>query len=250
MPPIPPSNYRTVDGTYDSDAMRSRMDWEIALPPRLDAGPAPAPLVLVLPGASGVPTDLTTGVGLTGFATAAGLGMAFACPANGGPLYYHPRASGLDPMAWILDEFLPMIERRFGVGGSTANRAIYGTSMGGYGALMFAAQRPRQFCAAVACSPAIYESFDAAVTGHPITFDTQSDWDRWGLWNRLSDLNGVPVMINCGDADPFAVSARQLLSRIPGAVGGIGRGCHDFGIWRRSAPAQLEFLAGHFTASD
>jgi hypothetical protein len=248
-PAIPPSRYRVIDGQYDSPAMRRAMPWRVALPPRLDTGGTRAPLVVVLPGASGVPADLTTGVGLPGFATAAGLGFAFACPGSGGTLYYHPRASGVDPMAWILDEFVPMVERRFGVGGSRANRAVYGTSMGGYGALLFASLRPRRFAAAVASSPAVYPSYGAAVTGHSVTFDNEADWERWGLWDHLADLDGVPVMINCGDGDPFAPTARHLLATIPGAVGGIGRGCHDFGIWRRSAPAQLVFLASRLPAA-
>lgn len=246
-PPIPHSEFRVVNGSFASTAMKRQMPWQVALPPAPHRT-GPTPLVIVLPGASGTPSGLSTGVGLPGFATAAGLNVAFAAPGNGGTIYYHPRASGLDPMSWVLSEFIPMVERRFDVGGRVERRAIYGMSMGGFGALLFAAQAPRHFVAAVASSPAVFESYDAAVRGHPTTFDSAADWQRWGLWERLGDLNGVPVMIDCGDADPFAPTARDLLRRLPGATGAIGHGCHDFGFWRRQAPAQLQFLRGHFAA--
>jgi hypothetical protein len=241
-PPIPPSDYRIVNGTMRSAAMGQSMGWQVALPPARSPLRR-VPLVLVLTGATGTPTSLSEVLGMPGFATAAGLPLAFACPASGGPLYYHPRSSGEDPMTWILEEFLPMAEHRFGVGGSAANRAIYGWSMGGYAALLYASLRPRRFCAVAASSPAVFPSYDAADTGHANLFDSQADWERWGLWNHLSDLTGVPVMINCGDGDYFAAAARHMLGAIPGAVGGISPGCHLQSFWHGQEPAQLRFLA-------
>jgi S-formylglutathione hydrolase FrmB len=244
MPPIPQSDYRIVTGTTDSAAMHRSMGWEVALPPRANRSTR-LPLVVVLPGASGNAQSLTTAVGLPGYATAANLRFAFVSTDNGGLTYYHPRANGEDPIAWVLDELVPMVERRFHVGGSPANRAIFGSSMGGFGALLLAAQRPRRFCAAVASSPAIFPSYAAASRGHAGTFDSEADWQRWGLWDDLGALDGVPVRIDCGDGDPFVDVARHLLATIPGAAGGIGHGCHLPSFWRRQAAAQLTFLADH-----
>lgn len=98
------------------------------------------------------------------------------------------------------------------------------------------------FVAAAAASPAVFPSFHDAVTGHPHTFDSEADWQRYGVWNRLSSMGQVPVRIDCGDADPFAPTARQLLTRIPNATGAISSGCHDVAFWRRTAPAAFEFL--------
>ena len=67
------------------------------------------------------------------------------------------------------------------------------------------------------------------------------------MWPHLDELAGTAVRIDCGGADPFAPTARDLLERIPGAVGGIGSGCHDDGFWRRSAPTALRFLAGRLS---
>lgn len=249
-PAIPRSDYLVTAGTYPSRAMHADVPWVVALPrpARAPSGPQHSriPLVVVLPGADGVASDLTTAVGLPGWAYAAGIrNLAFACPGGGGHTYYHPRTDGTNAFAWVTEEFIPMVEQRFPVGGTRGSRAIYGRSMGGFGALLIAAERPELVCCAVGSSPAVFPSYRAAVTGHAETFDSAADWQRWGLWSRLRRLDGMPVRIDCGDADPFAPTARQLLTRIPGAVGTISRGCHDVGFWRRAAPTQLQFLTTH-----
>jgi S-formylglutathione hydrolase FrmB len=120
--------------------------------------------------------------------------------------------------------------------------------MGGFGALLFAQQRPEVFCAAAAGSPAVFRTFHDAITGHPHTFDSEADWQRYGLWDHVDRMGDVPVRIDCGDADPFVDTARQLLRRIPNAVGGISSGCHEGGFWRRHAEADVQFLKNHLSS--
>jgi pimeloyl-ACP methyl ester carboxylesterase len=254
-PAIPHSNYTVSTGAYRSTAMHAELPWEVAIPwsyvsnPRLSASRGPLPLVVVLPGEGGQPADMVTRIGLPGWASAARLDLAFASPGGAGSTYYHPRADGTNAFAWVTEEFLPMIERKFTVGGSRANRAVYGNSMGGFGALLVAQQRPDLVCAAVGSSPAVFPTYHAAITGHPHTFDSAADWERWGLWEDLGALDKVPVRIDCGNGDPFEATARTLLARIPGAVGAIGGGCHDDGFWRREASIELRFLDEHLTSS-
>jgi S-formylglutathione hydrolase FrmB len=251
-PDIPHSDYLVTAGTYPSAAMHGDVPWVVALPRPARAVPGPPrprlPLVVVLPGAGGTASDLVDRIGLPGWATAGHLPLAFACPGGGGSTYYHPRSDGSNSFAWVTDEFLPMVEQRFPVGGTRRRRAAYGYSMGGFGALLIASKRPDLFCAVAASSPAVFPTYDAAVTGHPETFDSNRDWRRWGLWEHLGGLERMPVRIDCGDADPFASTAHQLLDRIPNATGGISQGCHDQAFWRRGAPAQLQFLAHHLPA--
>jgi S-formylglutathione hydrolase FrmB len=242
-PAIPASRYTSTTGTYASAAMHAAVPWEVALP--TDPAGERLPLVVVLPGAGGQPHDMIDRIGLPGWATANHLTVAFASPGGAGSTYYHPRADGTDAFAWVTEEFIPMVEERFDVGGARASRAIFGVSMGGFGSLLVAQRRPDLVCAAVGSSPAVFSSYRAAVTGHPGTFDSAADWQRWGLWNQLQTMGRVPVRVDCGSGDPFAPTARQLLTRIPGAVGHIGSGCHDDGFWRRKAPTQLQFLASH-----
>jgi S-formylglutathione hydrolase FrmB len=244
--PIPHSSYTVTTGSVRSAAMGTTEPWLVALPPGYTKGEA-LPLVISLPGRGGQPSDLTTGIGLPGFATAAKLRLAFACPGGAGSTYYHPRADGTDCFSWVTEEFPGMVERRFAVGGTRQRRGVYGTSMGGFGALLVALKRPELVSAAVASSPAVFASYHAAITGHPDTFDSVADWQRWGVWDQASAIREVAVRIDCGDEDPFAPTARSLLHQIPGAVGQIGTGCHEASFWRGTAAVQLQFLARHLT---
>jgi hypothetical protein len=87
------------------------------------------------------------------------------------------------------------------------------------------------------------------VTGHPGTFDSAADWERWGFWNQAGQVHDVAVRLDWGTGDPFVSTTRQLLHRIPGAVGTIANGCHDNGFWRRTATSQLRFVAGRVKPS-
>lgn len=243
-PPVPATSYDVTTGSADSAAMKGSMPWAVALPPGHQPGDG-TPVVLCLHGLGDGPGVVMNGVGLPGFATAGGQRLAFAAPGGGADLYWHPRADGRDPLAWAVEEFLPMVESRFGVGGAPARRATFGWSMGGFGALLVAQQHPGLVRAAVALSPAVFPSYDAARSGHPSTFDSPGDWQRYGLWPHLPHVGGARVLIECGDADPFAPTARELLRRIPGAVGRISAGCHDQGFWRRQTPAALRFISAH-----
>lgn len=244
-PALPASTYRVTTGTYRSTAMHADVPWSVAMPGAV--GPDERlPVVLVLPGRGGSPADMVSAIGLPGWASQAGLRMCFASPGGVGATYYHPRADGTDSFAWATEEFLPMVERRFGVGGAPSRRAVYGTSMGGFGALLVGLRRPDLAAAVVGSSPAVYPSYHAAVTGHPETFDSAADWQRWGFWPQAESMR-VPTRIDCGSGDPFAPTASSLIRRIPGALGHIGDGCHNSGFWRRSAPTQLQFLASHLT---
>lgn len=241
-PALQPSRYRLVSGSLDSRAMKAPIPWTAALPPAYRRS-EPVPLLLALPGVNGGATDFVTQTGLPGYATAAGIDVAMVSSGDVGSTYYHPRRNGTSYLAFLLDELVPMIERRFAVGGARKRRAVYGLSMGGFGALLVAQQRPDLVGAAVGSSPAVFSSYHAAVTGHPDTFDSDADWRHWGLWDAVAGMGAMPVRIDCGDADPFAPTAQALLGRIPNAVGAISSGCHDTGFWRRHAPVQLGFIA-------
>ena len=240
-PPVPQS-------TYDVRTLGSPgSTYYVGVP----AGHTPGdgtPLAIYLPGLNRNAEDLEGGLGITGFATVAGSKLAFVQPAFGGNSYWHPRADGRDPMALLLDHVVPAVEERFGVGGSRSRRGVFGSSMGAFGTLLLAQQHPDTVAAAVALSPAVFQSYAEARRSHPYTFDSEADWQRYGLWEHLDEMHDVAVRIDCGSADPFAPTARQLVKRIPGAIGGIESGCHVGSFWRRRMPATLDFLAQHLTA--
>jgi S-formylglutathione hydrolase FrmB len=256
-PPIPhDTQHQVLTHTIQSKAMGRPMPYTLALPDAVAFGPAlptRTPLILALPGEGGSDTSITRHLGLQAFATSVGLNACVVSPGDVGSSYYHPRSDGTDMLAFLIDELVPHVERSFQVGGSRGARGLYGYSMGGYGALLIAQQRPEMFCAVAAASPAVFASYQAAITGHPHTFDSAADWQQWGLWEHLtapgSVPNGaVPVRIDCGDSDPFTPTARDLIAKIPGAVGHIGSGCHDVAFWRKAAPADIAFLKNHLSS--
>jgi S-formylglutathione hydrolase FrmB len=244
-PAVPASTYDVSRWTATSASMPGQtLTYRVALPAGHRRGDG-TPLVMYLPGLNRGDEDLDGGLGIAGFATAAGSKLALVQPGFGGNTYWHPRADGRDPMAALLDDVVPAVEKRFGVGGSRERRGALGTSMGAFGALLLAQQHPASVAASVGLSPAVFRSYAEARRSHPYTFDSPADWDRYGLWQHLGDLRGTAVRIDCGSGDPYAPTARELLERIPGVSGGIESGCHIGSFWRRRMPSALNFLAQH-----
>ena len=253
-PPVPPSTYavhtlRIFGSATDSSGSTSSgpdYTYYVGLPAGQTRGDG-TPLAIYLPGLNRKDEDLKGGLGITGFATAAGSKLAFLQPAFGGNSYWHPRADGRDPMDVLLNDVVPAVEKRFGVGGSRERRGVFGSSMGAFGTLLLAQLHPDKVAAAVAMSPAVFQSYGEARRSHPYTFDSENDWKTYGVWDHLDEIRGPAVRIDCGSGDPFAPTARRLLKRIPGAVGGIESGCHIGSFWRRRMPETLAFLTTHLT---
>ena len=243
LPPI--GNYQ-----FNVMPLRSRaLDRVVPVSVAMPDGDFPAlPVIIALPGEGGDMYSVGHHLGLPNYAHQAGLKACILSFGDVGSSYYHPRSDGTDMLAFIVDELVPQAEQGIAnIASRHPKRALYGYSMGGFGALLVAQERPEMIRAAVAASPAVFPSFDDAVTGHPHTFDSKADWERYGVWNRLTSMGEVPVRIDCGDADPFAPTARQLLAKIPNAKGAISSGCHDVGFWRRTAPTAMEFLKEFLT---
>jgi S-formylglutathione hydrolase FrmB len=240
--------YGIQTATLRSKAMGRAMPYAIAIPQRGIIHPQRLPLILALPGEGGSATDFAERQGLPNYAFQAGLQACFVSPGDVGSSYYHPRSNGTDLLAFLLDELLPHVEQTRHAGGSRSNRGLYGVSMGGYGALLIAHEHPEMFCAAAVGSPAVFQTYQSATTGHAHTFDSAADWQRWGLWSKLSEGSWPAVRIDCGDADPFAGTARELLKRIPHAIGGISSGCHEGGFWRRHAAQDIAFLKNQLSS--
>ena len=62
---------------------------------------------------------------------------------------------------FVLDQLLPLIDQNFRTRAQRSQRAILGVSMGGYGAMMFAAHRPDLFVAAASISGAVDSNLPA-----------------------------------------------------------------------------------------
>jgi len=165
---------------------------------------------------------------------------------DGGDTYWHPRASGEDAGAMVVEEFLPLLA---GHGLRTDRIGLYGYSMGGFGALCLAGLLgPSRVAAVVAVSAALW--IRAADTA-PGAFDDAADFAEHDVMGRQRDLDGVPVRLDCGRGDGFAPAVRRYRAGFDHQAepaGGFQAGAHDDNYWRRAAPAQLRFLGHHFTA--
>jgi S-formylglutathione hydrolase FrmB len=122
---------------------------------------------------------------------------------------------------FLLQEFMPHIERKFRVRPGRAARAISGISMGGYGALRLAFAHPELFSAVSAQSAALItqspQELDAAsragaplagvlsaVFGKPIDVQHWNDNSPFVLATKNeAALRKVAIYFNCGQEDNY-----------------------------------------------
>lgn len=231
---------------------RSRdVTWMLALPPGADA--AGLPVALVLHGRGGDAHSAFDALGLHRFLAqhVAGGGAPFALASiDGGDGYWHPRASGDDPLGMLANELLPLLDA---AGLRTDSVGVLGWSMGGYGALLLARESGKdsfagvEVVAAAAASPALFSSYEASAGG---AFDDAADYASWGaLLKDPGVASGIALRVSCGDNDAFTDVTRDYRAAVEPAVdGGISMGCHDNGYWRSQASAELAFLGAHLSA--
>jgi S-formylglutathione hydrolase FrmB len=103
---------------------------------------------------------------------------------------------------FFLQEFIPLIEKKYRIAKGRSNRAISGISMGGYGALRFAFSHPEMFSAVSAQSAAL-------ITESPQDLDTAA---RSGapLGKMLADVFGNPIdSSHWKNNDPFVLAQKN-----------------------------------------
>ncbi|GII98660.1 enterochelin esterase-like enzyme [Sediminihabitans luteus] len=231
------------DATFTSAARGTDVAWTVAYPPGSTPGDTLG-VCVVLHGKGGDHTSaFDTGLHLDRYlaaAVAAGTPAFALASVDGGNGYWHPRASGDDAGAMVLDELVPRLAE---LGLATDRIGFLGWSMGGYGALRLGALRGAGTAAVVAESPALWE--DAADTA-PGAFDDAEDFAEHDVMGHQADLAGAPVRVDCGTADPFAPATRAYRDGFATPpAGGFEPGEHTNDYWRRMAPAQLTFLGRH-----
>jgi S-formylglutathione hydrolase FrmB len=141
---------------------------------------------------------------------------------EGGQTFYINSADGSVRYGdFFLQEFIPMIEKKYRISKGRNNRAISGISMGGYGALRFAFAHPELFSAVSAQSAALItespQELDtaarsgapmgkilAAVFGSPTEVQHWKDNSAFVLAQRNSAaLRKVAIYFNCGQDDNY-----------------------------------------------
>jgi pimeloyl-ACP methyl ester carboxylesterase len=225
-------------GTFASAAMGRPVAWTIAVPPGAIQG-----VMYCLHARNGDHRMAFDEIQLPDVAAAVGVPFAVAAVDGGDDSYWHARASGIDPLAMFLDEFIPMVESRIG---PQENRALLGWSMGGYGALLAAERAPDRFKVVAASSPALWTR--AADTA-PGAFDSAADFREHDVFSGVDRLAPLVVRVDCGSDDPFYDASKEFVARLPGRpYGSFGQGFHDAAYWRTVAPEQVKTIAGAFSS--
>ncbi|MFC7848365.1 alpha/beta hydrolase [Arthrobacter sp. NPDC057388] len=157
---------------------------------------------------------------------------------DGGNSWWHARADGTDTQSMLVLEFLPFLaEQGFDLG----KVALFGISMGGFGALLLASLgRVAGLRAVAAMSPAIWPSYQSGMSG---AFDSPADFAANNVFPLRPRLAATPTWVDCGSEDALAPQVRAYRSGLPGQVeGGIGPGGHNMTYWRSVLPDVLDFM--------
>jgi S-formylglutathione hydrolase FrmB len=168
-----------------------------------------------------------------------------------------------------IDQLLPWIDGHLRTIPTRAERAIAGLSMGGYGAIDYAARHPDLFAAAASFSGALDTNNpgDIAVTP-PATYGPRSTEQlNWRARNPLDlarNLRGVNLTLRTGNGQPggpfgggdvvetvvhqmnVAFHDRLQQLRIPSIWNDYGPGGHDWPYWRRDLRQTLPWLLRRF----
>jgi S-formylglutathione hydrolase FrmB len=189
-------------------------------------------------------------------------------PAAGASFYINSHDGKVRYEDFLVQEFLPGIEKRFRVQPGRANRAVSGASMGGYGALHLAFRHPELFSSVSAHSAALIEklpSFLGGVTQNSArarvfggTFGSPPDpvfWEQNSPIHRAAEMPRflLKIYFDCGDQDDFGFAAgataldRVLNSRKIPHEFHIYPGHHDWQYFATHLPASLQFHSKSFS---
>jgi hypothetical protein len=206
-------------------AMRGKkVDFYTAVPAGYGDGRG-LPICLVMHGATAQPADWAR-LGFGRFLTDSvrrGAPPFVLAGASGGRLSWRP-AGGDDPQRMVHEEIPLWCKTR---GFDVSRTALWGWSMGGYGALLLAEAFPGFARAVAAFSPEVSAGDD--VTGAA----------------RL--LRATPVGLWCGRQDPLYPAVQALAKALPEppAAGAYADGRHNMAYWSRCIPAAFDFLGHH-----
>ncbi len=173
-----------------------------------------------------------------------------------------------------LKELAGLLEREFGAG---RPRAIAGLSMGGFGAMSYAARHPGTFAAAASFSGVVTPLRDAELTRGIVAFGGGDPEALWGsphadrkVWEAHDPLTLAPrlrgtrlfVSSGNGEAGPFddpgttdsteeslygqnvAFTRRLRALKVPATVDLYGPGTHTWPYWERELHLALPLLLG------
>jgi S-formylglutathione hydrolase FrmB len=177
-------------------------------------------------------------------------------PAAGSTFYINSRDGRTRYEDFMVQEFLPFIEKHYRVRAGRASRGISGVSMGGYGALHLAFRHPDLFGSVATHSAALIEKLPSDIGDNPgigrlleRPFGSPPDpafWDRESpiTLARTAGLSGLAIYFDCGAQDDLGLdTGNRVLDRVLTAR----RVTHEFHLY--PGGHNWEYFAAHLPAS-
>ncbi|UOZ06270.1 alpha/beta hydrolase family protein [Amycolatopsis sp. WQ 127309] len=164
----------------------------------------------------------------------------FAIAAPDGDHYWVNVGGDDDPQRMLSEELPAWLTQR----DLKAPAAVFGISMGGFGALRFARAHPDLKATAVA-SAALFVSWPDARARK--VFADEAGWRAEEPLLHPADVHGTNLGVWCGESDPFLGADRKLVNAVSPAVARFSPGKHEDAFWRGVLPEVLEFAGRRIT---
>ncbi len=259
--------------TFHSDAVGGPVHVRVLMPPGAATGEPGGrhPVLYLLHGSSQGAADWTRDGEAESLT--ADLDLIVVMP-DAGAAGWYTNGVGRGSARWEdfhIDELLPWIDGHLQTIPSRAGRAIAGLSMGGFGALSYAARHPDRFVAAasfsgpLALGRAIGEPArrDAVVGGAPwgpwaAAPATEARWRAHDPYTLAENLRGLSLYLACGTGaapgdiesllhdQSAALAVRLAALGIPRTWDDYGPGEHAWPFWTRDLRAALPQLMAAF----
>lgn len=159
----------------------------------------------------------------------------FAVAAVDGDNYWVDVGKGDDPQRMLSDELPGWLAQRQ----LRPPSAMFGISMGGFGALRYARDHKDLKAVAVA-SAALFVSWPDAKSRK--VFADRAQWESHEPLLHTGDLSAGSTGVWCGNSDPFAGADRKLIKALNPAVAKMTPGAHNDDYWREIMPDVLKFV--------
>ncbi|HET6508662.1 MAG TPA: alpha/beta hydrolase family protein [Baekduia sp.] len=198
-----------------------------------------------------------------------GMGLVVVMPDGGSEGWYTNWPKGAKPRweDFHVKELIPWIDAHEPVLAARSQRAIAGLSMGGFGAMSYAARHPDLFAAAASFSGADDLGVPKGAAPSLVGAEPWGSWDgpqiAWrghNPYDLAANLRGVALSIYTGegeggggeDIEPVifqesaSLAARLRALGIPRTYVDYGRGGHDPELWSRDLKQTLPWLSATF----
>ncbi len=251
-------NVRTQDVTFHSSSLQRDMPYRVILPANVPSDKK-LPVLYLLHGGGGGFRDWSNYSDVARFAEA---GIILVMP-DGNSSYYvnaaeRPKERYED---YITEDLIADVEKRFPVAPGRANRAIAGSSMGGFGAVTLALKHPDLFVFAGGLSSAVdvpSRPFSikriGQYRGHARIFgpwgrDTRRANDPFVLV-KSADPGGTPYLyLACGEQEGLFPANKRFAAILQKRGFQYeflpGPGGHDWNQWNRRLPDLFVSLRQH-----